>query len=79
MAKKEFPEKKLIKEKDKFSLKEPMNLPGDFSAKLSGFSSKAFSVIKFILGIMLLPFVFSTVSSFLNEFGLVGKDLQGVF
>jgi len=79
MAKKEFPEKKLIKEKDNFSLKEPMNIPGDFSSKLSGLSSKAFGVIKFILGIALLPFVFSSVSSFLNEFGLVNKDLQTVF
>ncbi len=79
MAKKEFPEKKLIKEKDNFPLKESLNIPGDFSSKLSGLSSKAFGIIKFILGIALLPFVFSTVSSFLNEFGLVSKDLQGVF
>jgi len=79
MARKEFPEKKLTREKDNFFPKESMNISGDFSSKISGLSSKAFGIIKFVLGIVLLPLVFSTVSSFLNEFGAVNKDLQGIF
>lgn len=79
MAKKEFPEKKLIKEKDIFSPNESMNILGDFSSKISQISSKTFGVIKFVLGIMFLPLVFSTVSSFLNEFSSINKDLQGIF
>jgi hypothetical protein len=79
MAKKEFPEKKPPKEKEGFSLKEPANTAGDFSSRIPGLSSKAFGIIKFILGMALLPFVFSTAGSFLNEFGLVNKGLQGIF
>lgn len=77
MVKKEFPDKKLFK--DSLLSKEPAGISGDFSSKISGLSSKAFGIIKFILGVVLLPFVFSTVVSFLNEFGLVSKDLQAVF
>lgn len=79
MAKKEFPEKKPTKEKDVFPLKGPANASGDFSSRISGLSSKAFGIIKFILGMALLPFVFSTAVSFLNEFGSLNKGLQGVF
>lgn len=80
MAKKEFPEKKLPKEKKGFSPDEPAgNFAGDFSSRISGLFSKSFSVIKFILGVLLLPFVFSSSVSFLNEFNLVNKDLQGIF
>jgi len=52
---------------------------GNFSSRVSGLFSKSFSVIKFILGVLLLPFVFSSAVSFMNEFSLVNKDLQGVF
>ena len=79
MAKKEFPKKKLPKEKEDISFKDPDGIGGDFSSKISGLSSKIFGIIKFILGILLLPFVFSTIVSFLNEFGLVHKDLQWMF
>ena len=41
---------------------------GDSPVKASGLSAKAFSVIKFILGICLLPFVYSITVGFLNEF-----------
>ncbi|MDD5561626.1 MAG: hypothetical protein PHT50_05825 [Candidatus Omnitrophica bacterium] len=77
MARKELPDKKLLK--DTPLPKEPAGISGDFSSKFSGLSSKAFGIIKFILGILLLPFVFSTTVSFLNEFGLVDKSLQAVF
>jgi hypothetical protein len=69
MAKKELPDKKLLKEAPLSS--EPSGI--------SGLSSKAFGIIKFILGILLLPFVFSTVVSFLNEFGLLKLALQEIF
>ena len=77
MAKKELPDKKLLK--DSPLPKDASGISGDFSSKISGLSSKAFGIIKFILGIVLLPFVFSTAVSFLNEFGLVSKDLQAIF
>jgi len=77
MARKELPDKKLFK--DSPLPKEPAGISGDFSSKFSGLSSKAFGIIKFILGIVLLPFVYSSVVSFLNEFGLVDRNLQGVF
>jgi len=77
MAKKELPDKKLLKE-GPLSV-EPSGISGGFSSKISGLSSKAFGIIKFILGVLLLPFVFSTAVSFLNEFGLLKLALQEIF
>ncbi|MBU0548651.1 MAG: hypothetical protein KJ710_02350 [Candidatus Omnitrophica bacterium] len=77
MAKKELTDKKLTK--DSLLSKEPSGISGDFSSKISGLSSKAFGIIKFILGIVLLPLVFSSASSFLNEFGRVSGNLQAIF
>ena len=77
MAKKELPDKKLIK--DSLLSKEPAGSSGDFSSRISGLSSKAFGVIKFILGILLLPFVYSTAASFLNELGLMNRNFQATF
>lgn len=77
MAKKELPDKKLIK--DSPLPKEPSGLSGDFSSKISGLSSKAFGIIKFILGILFLPFVYSTAVSFLNELGAMDKNFQAIF
>ena len=65
MEKKEFPKKE-----------------GDFkpktgiSEKVSGFSGKIFGIIKFLLGVCLLPFVYSSSVSFWNEFCLIDKQLQ---
>ena len=73
MEKKEFPNN-------------PNNIEGDFkprisgiSNKLSGFSHKAFGIIKFILGVCLLPFVYSATIAFLNESSLIQKSLQNYF
>ncbi|MDP2941609.1 MAG: hypothetical protein Q8N85_05095 [Candidatus Omnitrophota bacterium] len=54
---------------------------GDFGGynRWSGFSSKAFGVTKFILGICLLPFVYSATVSFLKEFSAVDAGLRGNF
>jgi len=49
------------------------------SIKLSGASQKAFGVIKFILGVSLLPLVYSSTTAFLNEFNTVEKPLQDAF
>ena len=66
--------------------KEFSNIEGDFKpkasgipAKLSGFSSKAFGIIKFILGISLLPFVYAVSVAFLNEFSIVEASWQAYF
>jgi hypothetical protein len=77
MAKKELIDKKLLK--DSPLPKEPGGISGDFSSKISGLSSKAFGIIKFVLGLLLLPFVFSSAVSFLNEFSLVSSNLQAIF
>jgi hypothetical protein len=59
---------------------------GDFQPKTSGITdklswlyNKSFGVIKFILGVCLLPFVYSSTVSFLNELNLIEKPLQNYF
>jgi membrane protease YdiL (CAAX protease family) len=47
--------------------------------KIAGFSRRIFAVIKFTLGICLLPVVYSSTVSFLNEFLLIEKTLQNYF
>jgi len=80
MAKKEFPEKLAPKGKEG-PVKNDFGggLSGDFSSKISGLSSKLFGVIKVILAVLILPFVYSSVVSFLNEFVQVDKYLQQIF
>jgi hypothetical protein len=79
MAKKEFPEKQAAKGKEKPGENNPGALSGDFSSKLSGLSSKLFGIIKFILAVILLPFVYSSVVAFINEFTQVDNGLQQIF
>jgi len=59
---------------------------GDFQPKASGITdklswlyNKSFGVIKFILGVCFLPFVYSSTVSFLNELNLIEKPLQNYF
>lgn len=42
-------------------------------------AGKLFGIIKFILGVCLLPFVYSVSFSFLNEFSVIEKSLQHYF
>lgn len=64
--------------------KEPL-LPEDFSfpaqgklvSKLSAFYEKSFAVIKLILGLGFLPFVYSVSISFVNELKTIDKVSQG--
>ena len=79
MAKKEFPEKQVLKGKEKPAQNDLGGLSGDFSSKISGLSSKVFGIIKFILAIIILPLVYSSVVSFINEFTQVDKGLQQIF
>jgi len=91
MAKKEFPDKQAVKGKEgparndlggglasRRSLASG-GLFGDFSSKISGLSSKLFGVIKVILAVIILPFVYSSAVSFLNEFAQIDKGLQQIF
>lgn len=47
--------------------------------KIPGLSAKGFGIIKFILGVCLLPFVYSISVAFLNEFTAIDKSLQNCF
>jgi len=79
MAKKEFPDKDLLN-KEIADLETGFTPePAGFSEKLAAFGGKAFGVIKFILGICLLPFVYSASFAFLNEFGVIKKPLADYF
>lgn len=64
MEKKEFPKKE-------------NNL--NIKPRISGLLHLLFGITKFILGISLLPFVYSVSVSFLTEFTLVDKPLQNYF
>jgi len=79
MAKKEFPDKQALKGKEKPAPNDIGGLSGDFSSKISGLSSKAFGIIKFILAVILLPLVYSSVVAFINEFIQIDKGLQQIF
>jgi len=81
MAKKEFPEKLGPKGKEAFEKNDfgAGGLSGDFSSKISGLSSKLFGLIKVILAVLILPFVYSSVVAFLNEFIQIDKSLQQIF
>jgi hypothetical protein len=48
-------------------------------AGVSGFANSVFSIIKLILGVGLLPFVYSSSIAFLTEFALIPKPLQNYF
>ena len=47
--------------------------------KMAGFSNRIFGIIKFILGVCLLAFVYSYSVSFINEISLIDKSLQNDF
>ena len=51
----------------------------NFMSKISGFFQRIFGVSKFILGICLLPFVYTTSLAFLAEFSLIDTDLRKYF
>lgn len=79
MAKKEFPNKQALKGKEVPAQDNFSGLSGDFSSKISGLSSKLFGVIKVLLAVLILPFVYSSIVAFLNEFSQIDKGLQQMF
>jgi hypothetical protein len=72
MEKKEFPKKGSPK-------REFPKITEGPRSKISGISDRAFGIIKFVLGICLLPFVYSVSVSFLHELALVDRISQGYF
>ncbi|OQB08960.1 MAG: hypothetical protein BWY16_01090 [Candidatus Omnitrophica bacterium ADurb.Bin205] len=70
MEKKEFPKKDLGR-----------NLKPDKAAigKSSWVSDKAFDIIKLVLGIFLLPFVYSSTIAFLRQIAYIDSSLQDYF
>jgi len=76
MEKKEFP-KKWAEPKIKATSREGEPKAG--SAKPAWISNKVFDIIKLILGICLLPFVYSTTVAFLNQIASIDISLQNYF
>ena len=68
MAKTESPDNKGI-----------LKAGSNFMPKISGFFQRIFGVSKFILGICLLPFVYTTSLAFLTELSLIDTDSQEYF
>jgi hypothetical protein len=59
--------------------KESLNSEVELKPKISGISGKVFGIIKFILGLVILPFVYSSTVSFLKEFQNIQHNLQDYF
>ena len=68
-----------MRKKESLKKEIPESDIGKPAPKISGFSAGAFGVIKFILGVSLLPFVYSLSVSFLKEFRLIDPQLQSYF
>ncbi|MFH1202558.1 MAG: hypothetical protein V1674_06715 [Candidatus Omnitrophota bacterium] len=49
------------------------------SVKRSGLTGKIFAVVKFLLGMCLLPFVYSVTVAFLREFSVIEAPFQNYF
>jgi len=74
MEKKESPKKESVKPAGDIEPK-----TGSFFRKISVISGRLFGIIKFILGVCLLPFVYSSTKSFLQEFSLVASAGKNYF
>ncbi len=48
-------------------------------SKIAGFPGRIFSIIKFLLGVSLLPFVYSATLAFLNEASALEKTVNNYF
>lgn len=77
MGKKEFLKKENNNILDKLNISADHGLGG--GSKIGVFSHRALSIVKFIIGVCLLPFVYSVSVSFLNEFNIVEKLFQNYF
>ena len=59
--------------------KESPKKENNIQPKISGISNRVFGIIKFILGICLLPFVYASTVSFINEFKLIENSGRNFF
>ena len=57
----------------------PSPQPGGLKTKLSSLYNRSFGVIKLLLGICLLPFVYSVTRAFLNEGSVLEKTTSTYF
>ena len=81
MEKKEFPRKPFFKdlpEKD-FGGGTGDAGGGGFGEKMKHFSSRIFSILKFVLGVCLLAFVYSFTRAFIKEIKFIDPELQSDF
>lgn len=72
-------EKEFLKEKDTAPLPEGLSFPqeaGGLKARISGFTGKLFGIFKFLLGVLLLPFVYSSTMAFFNESRALGRIIN---
>ena len=76
MEKKEFPKKQADQKKNPDS---KSKTESKISGKLKWISDRAADIIKLILGICLLPFVYSSAKSFLIQISNVNNSLQNCF
>ncbi|MBM3245948.1 MAG: hypothetical protein FJZ13_01280 [Candidatus Omnitrophica bacterium] len=69
MGKKEYPK-----------IKEDISSPAyGLSSPLPGFSRKVFSIVQLVIGIVLLPFIYTTTVAFIHEFSLIEEPLRNYF
>ncbi len=77
MEMKEFPQKEDNSILDKLKIGPEPSMSG--GPKLTAFAHRVLGTVKFIIGICLLPFVYSVSVSFLNEFNTVEKLFRNYF
>jgi hypothetical protein len=86
MAKREFPDR-IPYEDDDYQREDydcqifPQqdSLSGDFSSRIPALLSRVFGLVKLLLAVLILPFVYSAVVSFLSELGLVNGAARQIF
>ncbi|MCX5701585.1 MAG: hypothetical protein NTW64_01195 [Candidatus Omnitrophica bacterium] len=59
--------------------KESLSKEINFSPKMPGFSNRIFGIIKLIMGLCLLPVVYSTTIAFLKECAILDKEITNYF
>ncbi|MDD2703190.1 MAG: hypothetical protein PHC33_04210 [Candidatus Omnitrophica bacterium] len=79
MEKREFPRKEFFKDIPEKDFGGGGEGGGAFGRKMSHFSSRIFSIIKFFCGVCLLAFVYAFTRAFLSELTLVNRSLQDNF
>jgi hypothetical protein len=80
MEKKEFLRRDSEREFfDKLKITELPDVGGGGASKVPGLSRKAFAIVRFILGICLMPFVYAFTLSFLNSLSLIAAAAQVYF